>query len=73
VRRNKAQEGIALVQDRRKEYRELAAMDIRELSVFMDNIEERMSDKQRIIAAEILKEIRARLGFLVEVGLITFP
>ncbi len=48
-------------------------MDIRELSVFMDNIEERMSDKQRIIAAEILKEIRARLGFLVEVGLITFP
>jgi len=48
---------------------ELAAMDIRELSSFMENIEERMSDKQRLIAAEILKEIRARLGFLVEVGL----
>ena len=48
---------------------ELAAMDIRELSVFMENIEERMPDRQRIIAAEILKEIRGRLGFLVEVGL----
>lgn len=48
---------------------ELAAMDIRELSAFMENIEEGMSEKQRIIAAEILKEIRARLGFLVEVGL----
>jgi len=48
---------------------ELAAMDIRELSVFMENIEVLMTDKQRIIAAEILKEIRARLGFLVEVGL----
>jgi len=48
---------------------ELAALDIRELSAFMENIEERMSDKQRIIASEILKEIRARLGFLVEVGL----
>ena len=48
---------------------ELASMDIRELSVFMENIEERMPDRQRIIATEILKEIRARLGFLVEVGL----
>jgi excinuclease ABC subunit A len=48
---------------------ELASLDIRELSAFMENIEERMSDKQRIIASEILKEIRARLGFLVEVGL----
>lgn len=48
---------------------ELAALDIRELSAFMENVEERMSDKQRIIASEILKEIRARLGFLVEVGL----
>lgn len=48
---------------------EIAAMDIRELSAFMEDIEERMSEKQRNIASEILKEIRARLGFLVEVGL----
>lgn len=48
---------------------EIAALDIRELSAFMEDIEERMSEKQRNIASEILKEIRARLGFLVEVGL----
>jgi len=48
---------------------ELAAMDIRELSAFMENVGERMSDKQRTIAAEIIKELRSRLGFLVEVGL----
>jgi excinuclease ABC subunit A len=48
---------------------ELSAMDIRELSSFLSGIEEKMSDKQRKIGAEILKEIRARLGFLVDVGL----
>ena len=48
---------------------ELAAMDIRELLTFLSTVEEKMSEKQRLIAAEILKEIRARLGFLLEVGL----
>jgi excinuclease ABC subunit A len=48
---------------------ELTAMDIRELTHFMEHAEERMTSKQRQIAAEILKEIRARLGFLLEVGL----
>jgi excinuclease ABC subunit A len=48
---------------------ELASMDIRELSLFLETIEEKMSGKQRIIAAEILKEIRARIGFLLDVGL----
>lgn len=48
---------------------ELAAMDIRDLSEFLSNVEEKMTGKQKIIAAEILKEIRARLGFLLEVGL----
>ncbi len=48
---------------------ELAAMDIKELSSFLESIEERMTNKQKLIGAEILKEIRARLGFLVEVGL----
>jgi excinuclease ABC subunit A len=48
---------------------ELAAMDIKDLTLFLQNIEEKMSPKQKLIAAEILKEIRARLGFLVEVGL----
>ena len=48
---------------------ELSAMDIRELSAFISSVKEKMSEKQRQIAAEILKEIRARLGFLLEVGL----
>jgi excinuclease ABC subunit A len=48
---------------------ELAAMDIKDLSLFLETIEDRMTGKQKAIAAEILKEIRTRLGFLLEVGL----
>jgi excinuclease ABC subunit A len=48
---------------------ELSELDIKDLSAFLSNVEEKMSVKQNQIAAEILKEIRARLGFLVEVGL----
>jgi excinuclease ABC subunit A len=48
---------------------ELAAMDIRELSQFLDGVEDKMTGKQKIIATEILKELRSRLGFLLEVGL----
>jgi excinuclease ABC subunit A len=48
---------------------ELASMDIRELSVFLGNVKDKMTGKQRKIAAEILKEIISRLGFLLDVGL----
>ena len=48
---------------------ELSSMDIRELSDFLAHIEEKLTPKQRQIASEILKEIRSRLGFLLEVGL----
>lgn len=48
---------------------ELASLDIRELSEFFSGLEEKMSLKQRQIATEILKEIRSRVGFLLEVGL----
>jgi excinuclease ABC subunit A len=48
---------------------ELSSMDIRELSHFLESIEEKLTEKQKHIASEILKEIRARLGFLLEVGL----
>jgi excinuclease ABC subunit A len=48
---------------------ELSAMDIKELSHFLSNIEEKLTGKQKQIAAEILKEIKTRLGFLLEVGL----
>jgi excinuclease ABC subunit A len=48
---------------------ELSAMDIKELSHFLSDIEENLTGKQKQIAAEILKEIKTRLGFLLEVGL----
>jgi excinuclease ABC subunit A len=48
---------------------EISSMDIKELSGFLKNIEDKMTGKQKQIASEILKEIRARLGFLLEVGL----
>jgi excinuclease ABC subunit A len=48
---------------------ELSSMDIKELSLYLASAEEKMSSRQRQIAAEILKEIRPRLGFLLEVGL----
>jgi excinuclease ABC subunit A len=48
---------------------ELSSMDIKELSFYLANVEEKMSTRQQQIAAEILKEIRPRLGFLLEVGL----
>ncbi|MFC4872256.1 excinuclease ABC subunit UvrA [Negadavirga shengliensis] len=48
---------------------ELAEMDIHHLSQWFENIEPRMTDKQRLIGAEVLKEIRKRIGFLVDIGL----
>ncbi|MBW6502295.1 MAG: excinuclease ABC subunit UvrA [Bacteroidales bacterium] len=48
---------------------ELSSMDIRDLSDFLATVEEDMTDKQKKISAEILKEIRDRLQFLLEVGL----
>jgi excinuclease ABC subunit A len=48
---------------------ELSAMDIKELSNFLADVDKKLTAKQRQIAAEILKEIRVRLGFLIEVGL----
>jgi excinuclease ABC subunit A len=48
---------------------ELSAMDLRDLSSFFSNIEEKLTDRQKKISAEILKEIRARLGFMMDVGL----
>ena len=48
---------------------ELSQMDVSELYAWMMTVDERMTSKQKTIAAEILKEIRARLKFLLEVGL----
>jgi excinuclease ABC subunit A len=48
---------------------ELASMDISKLSEWFEGIEERLNDRQNVIAKEILKEIRSRIGFLLDVGL----
>jgi len=48
---------------------QLSGMDISELQQWLDHLEEHLSEKQRMIAAEILKEIRSRLTFLLDVGL----
>ena len=52
-----------------KNIAELSAMDITELNSWLTNLEDRLDPKQRVIATEILKEIRSRLHFLLDVGL----
>ena len=48
---------------------QLASMDINELYDWVLHVEDFLEEKQRIIASEILKEIRTRLKFLLDVGL----
>lgn len=52
-----------------KNIAEVSAMSIAEFSEWMRHIEEFTTDKERKIAQEILKEIRERLRFLMDVGL----
>lgn len=52
-----------------KNIAELAQMDISTLKEWFTDLESRMSERQNTIAAEILKEIRKRIGFLLGVGL----
>ncbi|RYC69199.1 excinuclease ABC subunit UvrA [Spirosoma sordidisoli] len=52
-----------------KNISELARMDISELAAWFNDVESRLTDRQNIIAKEILKEIRKRIGFLVDIGL----
>ena len=52
-----------------KNISELAAMDISELREWLDQVEDHLDHQQQQIAHEILKEIKTRLDFLLEVGL----
>jgi excinuclease ABC subunit A len=52
-----------------KNIAELSQQDLDKLFVWFKGIEERLSKKQNTIAKDILKEIRERLGFLLDVGL----
>lgn len=52
-----------------KNISELAAMDMSQLSEWLSEAETHMESKQQKIAAEIVKEIRTRINFLLDVGL----
>ncbi len=52
-----------------KNIAQLSVMDIGELNEWLHNVTIYLSDKQLTIATEILKEIRSRLQFLLDVGL----
>lgn len=52
-----------------KNIHELSTLDISALKEWFDQVESKLDERQLVIATEILKEIRARLGFLLDVGL----
>ena len=52
-----------------KNIAELSSIDLIQLVKWFEGIENRLSDKQKIIGKEIIKEIRERLQFLLDVGL----
>ena len=52
-----------------KNIAELSSMDIDELRQWLNEVEKHLDNQQQQIAAEILKEIRTRLDFLLDVGL----
>ncbi len=52
-----------------KNIAELANMDLTELKLWLTGLEERLSKRQQHIAREVLREIRVRLNFLLEVGI----
>ncbi|MEM6894744.1 MAG: excinuclease ABC subunit UvrA [Bacteroidota bacterium] len=52
-----------------KNIAELSQMDIAELATFFENLDSKLDGNQRKIAEEIIKEIRTRLQFLLDVGL----
>jgi excinuclease ABC subunit A len=52
-----------------KNITELSEMNLNKLIQWFDGIEKRLNPKQNIIAKDILKEIRERLQFLMDVGL----
>jgi len=52
-----------------KNIAQLAQMDIIELAGWFDDLENHLSDTQLKIASEIIKEVKTRLQFLIDVGL----
>lgn len=52
-----------------KNISEVSNLDIADLNVWLKEVESHLNERQQSIAKEIFKEIRLRVGFLIEVGL----
>lgn len=52
-----------------KNISELSSMDLAQLHEWLADLENHLTEKQRAIAGEIVKEIQSRIGFLLDVGL----
>ncbi|MBR6002902.1 MAG: excinuclease ABC subunit UvrA [Bacteroidales bacterium] len=52
-----------------KKITDVAAMEMSDLKAWLDSVEEQLSERERLIARDILKELRDRVGFLLDVGL----
>ena len=52
-----------------KNISELASMDITTLNEWLEQLDDSLTEKQRAIAGEIVKEVKTRIGFLLDVGL----
>jgi excinuclease ABC subunit A len=52
-----------------KNISEVAEMDIIELKKWIDSLESKLNEKQKIIGNEIIKELSKRIQFLIDVGL----
>ena len=52
-----------------KNIAEVSAMSLSDLKIWLNDIEDKFSEKNKIIAHEILKELKTRLQFLLDVGL----
>lgn len=59
-------ESLAVTVDNKNIY-EITSMSIGELHDYLENLN--LSEQQMVIGAQVLKEIRARVGFLIDVGL----
>lgn len=62
------QEALSFRLDGKNIY-ELASMDLEDLYEWLCHVEERLTDRKKMISSEILKEIRNRTEFLLDVGL----
>jgi excinuclease ABC subunit A len=52
-----------------KNISEISSMDLIELAHWVNHLDEKLSEKQKAIAAEVIKEIQKRIQFLLDVGL----